>query len=443
MKLFKQGGHRERGSVLVITLGLAVILGTTLGGYLYWVRTQHLLVAESQGWNSALSIAEAGIEEGLAQANVGFGTNYLPSIQTNWSHALLGGGPYGPRTNGVANGFYSVILIPINPGPTIISTGTVQIPFTSKRLVRTVMVTTTNVPAFGYAMMVKTNVTTKGNNLTVDSYDSSDPYYSTNGVYDASTRKAGGDIASTGGIINIQNADIFGKLKTGPSGSYSIGNGSVGDLNWNVVGQIQPGWYANDFNMDFRDVQPPYTSGIDPTLPSTKVNLGTNTYVLLGGASYYYNGDFVLNQNETLYVSGTNTVLYVTGNFNMKSQNACYISLAPGASLTLYVGTTSGSAVSGNLTQVNTSGNAGSFSYYGLPSNNSLVWSGNNNFVGTIYAPEADVSLGGGGSTVLDYQGSIVANSASLNGHFNVHYDESLRNGGPQVSFTVTSWQEL
>src|SRR5437899_2061474 len=129
MKLFKRNKSSESGSVLVITLGLAVILGTTLGGYLYWVRTQHVLVAQSQAWNSALAISEAGIEEGLAQANVVFGTNYLPSIQTNWSQ---GTGVYGPRTNGVANGFYSVILIPTNAGPTIISTGIVQVAYTGQ-----------------------------------------------------------------------------------------------------------------------------------------------------------------------------------------------------------------------------------------------------------------------------------------------------------------------
>src|SRR5436190_17083965 len=198
MRLVKQSRRNERGSVLVITLGLAVILGTTLGGYLCWVRTQHVLVAESQGWNSALAIAEAGIEEGLAQANVNFGTNYLPSIQTNWPHSQLGSGPYGPRANGVANGLYSVILLPSNPGPTIISTGTVQVPYSGQKLARTVMVTTTNIAAFGYGMMVRYNLTTKGNNMLVDSYDSSDPFHSTNGLYDASTRKAGGSVASTG-----------------------------------------------------------------------------------------------------------------------------------------------------------------------------------------------------------------------------------------------------
>lgn len=127
----------------------------------------------------------------------------------------------------------------------------------------------------------------------------------------------------------------------------------------------------------------------------------------------------------------------------MKSQNLCFISIAPGSSLTLYVGTTSGPAVSAALTQVNTSGTPASFQYFGLPSNTSLAWSGNNNYVGTIYAPEADLSLGGGGSSILDYEGSIVGNSASLNGHFDIHYDEALGRSGPQYGFVVTSWQEL
>src|ERR1043166_899812 len=88
------------GSVLIITLLISVILGITLGGYLYWVRTQNLLVAESQAWNSALVIAEAGIEEGMAQINVLQSTDYAGSYPVsmatnNW-----------PQNRSLANGSY-------------------------------------------------------------------------------------------------------------------------------------------------------------------------------------------------------------------------------------------------------------------------------------------------------------------------------------------------
>src|SRR5262245_38759446 len=171
-------------------------------------RSQHTLVAESQAWNTALTLAEGGIEEGLAQVNVVFGTNYLPSATTNWG----GGGwstVYGPRTSTMSNGSYSAIIIRGTPAPTIISTGYTVVPLTSQPIQRTVMVTTTNVPMFGQAMAVQLDITTKGNDIMIDSYDSSDSTHSTtNGLYDPATHKAGGDICSLGGFVNIQNANI-------------------------------------------------------------------------------------------------------------------------------------------------------------------------------------------------------------------------------------------
>src|SRR5439155_2677153 len=96
--------RRKYGSILIVTLLLAIILGTTLGSYLYWVRTQNVLIAQSQAWNSALAIAEAGIEEGMAQLNVNSGTdyvtNYVPSVLTNFgSLGAQLAGAYGPKTN--------------------------------------------------------------------------------------------------------------------------------------------------------------------------------------------------------------------------------------------------------------------------------------------------------------------------------------------------------
>jgi hypothetical protein len=79
------------------------------------------------------------------------------------------------------------------------------------------------------------------------------------------------------------------------------------------------------------------------------------------------------------------------------------------------------------LTQVNISGNAGTFQLYGLPSTTSISWTGNANYLGVIYAPSADLALGGGGSNLYDYQGGVAAKSISLNGHFAVHFDENLK----------------
>src|SRR6266699_6122528 len=144
------------GSILVITLLLGAILMLTLGGYLWWVRTQNLLVAESQGWNSAMALAEAGIEEGMAQINVFVGTDnvlsYMSSVSTNFPQH---GTNYGPLltartlTNGsYSSGSYNLIIIPppvgADPGagPTIFSTGYTKVPIISRPIARVVEVLT-------------------------------------------------------------------------------------------------------------------------------------------------------------------------------------------------------------------------------------------------------------------------------------------------------------
>ena len=370
MKLEFGKDRRERGSVLLITLMLCGILGMTLGGYLYWARTQNLLVAQSQMWNTAMSYAEAGIEEGMSQLNASFGTNFMPSIATNWPSPVAG--IYGPRTNSFANGSYSVLIVTTNQYPTVIATGYALLPYIGRQVARSIVVTTTNQYAFSVAIASQQDITLNGNNISVDGYDSGDPSHSTNGLYNAATRLANGDVASMAGLISVNNADINGKLYLGPTASYTIGSqGFVGDLNWTGPG-METGWWGSDFNQDFKPVQLPDTTGFIAPGPA-----GTNVYSLSNGG-YYINGDFSLKNSDTMLVSG-NATLYVSGNISMSSQSA--IIIAPGAQLKIYA-----AGPTASFSSVNTSGNAFSFQYYGLPSNKSLSWSGNSAYVGMIYA---------------------------------------------------------
>lgn len=436
--------RKESGSVLVTTLVLGAILGLTLSGYLYWVRTQNLLVAESQAWNAALAHAEAGVEEAMAQVNVAFGTNYHSSATANWGGSVSSG-VYGPRKhdfmNGsLTNGSYSVIILPTftNTGPVIISTGYAMVPIVGRQIARTIMVDTRCFRAFGNAVTAIDDVQMNGNNVTVDSYDSFDPNFSTpTGLYDRNKRKAGGDVSSANGIINVANGNIYGHLHTAPWGNATIGNqgGRVGDLNFAGPG-IQEGWYLKDFNSEYPSVTPPFSGG--DSVPDA-VN-GTN---VLATADYLVGGDFTIANNNTLLVVG-NARLWVQGNFRMASQTGSFIEIAPGATLTIYVGTENGPAVDSVFTTVNNAGNAANFCYYGLPSNVALTWGGNASYMGTVYAPQAVFTLNGGGAnSETDYQGSCVVKSVVMTGHFNVHYDENLNRRGPVSGWIVRSWREI
>src|SRR5688572_1114895 len=68
----------ERGGVLLIVLISSLIMGITLASYLKYTATQTRSIMRSQAWNTAIPIAEAGIEEALAHIN-----NSV--IGTNWA----------------------------------------------------------------------------------------------------------------------------------------------------------------------------------------------------------------------------------------------------------------------------------------------------------------------------------------------------------------------
>ena len=78
-----------------------------------------------------------------------------------------------------------------------------------------------------------------------------------------------------------------------------------------------------------------------------------------------------------------------------------------------------------------------------MPEVTSIVLAGNGTFVGTIYAPNAAFTLNGGGQDFVDFIGASITKTAVMNGHFNFHYDEALRNIGPFRGFVVTAWTEI
>jgi hypothetical protein len=82
------------------------------------------------------------------------------------------------------------------------------------------------------------------------------------------------------------------------------------------------------------------------------------------------------------------------------------------------------------------------FTYWGLPGVTSISWGGSSTFIGDIYAPEADMTLTGGGSG-NNFMGASVTKTLTLNGHFSYHFDEALLKYGPKRPYVPASWQEM
>jgi len=441
---------RNQGGLLIITVCVAFIIAAGLASYLLLVNSKHRLVSRSLYWNMAMAHAEAGVEEAFAQLNYKLGTNGLDRAANGWGFSA---GVYGPVTRKLRTGAYRA-TISTDLLPVVTSTGYATNPISGDVVARTVQITSTTLSAFQIGMAAKLDISFKGNNVHIDSFDSSDPNKSTGGMYDATKAQANGDIASTTGFVSVQNANVNGRVLTGPGGNFSVGSsGYIGPIGFTGPGLYSPDWHRDDFNFDFKDVSPPdMPSPFNPGDGKSDYYTGgyvtykgdTNNWVLTAG-DYQVNGAVTLN-NKVVLITGGHVRLYVTGDFLM-SGGGSELKINPGASVTLYVGTESTATkdlVSATLSYVNTlSPNAGSFEYYGLPSNNALTWGGNASFVGTVYAPEAVFTMGGGGSTDYDYQGACVVYEAVLNGHFNFHYDENLRKKGPQSGYVPGSWAEL
>ena len=509
----------EQGSILLLALVTSGTIGFTLASYLKLVEAQNLAVMRSQTWNSAMPACEAGIEEALTHLNVvGDGDRGV----NGWT--LVNGECVMERNFGDTH--YWVTVSSGDP-PVITSTGYAKVPLRTTEVRRAVRVTTTKFGSGMKGMVAKGDINMSGI-CQIDSFDSEDPSYSSNGRYDSAKRKDNGFVGSVNGSVNGGNGKNYGYVGTGPTGAAA---GQVGDLGWvdgNNTG-IQPGHYNNDMNQSFPDVQPPFAGGAftpqsgtvtttnfsftssaitTTTYPSPPPASGVTTNLsnytsteypfAYGGTvttntsatssrtfpaagtyvgsvvtrtvtsgppsgrgtwydynritgytyqtiTYTYNTtttnsttstetyNYVLDsenyQLTSLSMSGQakmlvkgNAVHYVSGDVSITGQGQ--IIILPGASLKLYVGGASAQLAGNGV--MNQNADATKFSYYGLPGNTSVQMTGNAAFTGTIYAPNADFHLGGGGNDVYDCVGATVTETVSMNGHFNFHYDGDL-----------------
>lgn len=432
MKIRRASRPAEHASVLIVTLAITVMFGMFLFYYLNLVRTQDTLVVRSQAWNGALDNAEAGVEEALAQLNPGAPQPVIDRTANGWGAPV--NGLYGPVTRALSNSTYSVVYT-TDTYPIIYSTGLVSVASLSANLTRVLRITTTNAPLFTAALVAINNINLAGNGVTVNSFNSADPNLSTNGRYDSSKTSTNGDVASVNGIVNVANAQVYGDVLLGPTGTDSI------SANGLVTGNTY-----NDFNINLEDVVVPQTNWGTAWMQGVPVTIDGVSYQYVfdaGGLGVNRGGYYAmptLASGANVYI-GTNTqvTLLINGNASPGAIRVAGSGSTAGQ-LTLYMN--GASFTLGGASTID-SQNALGFAYYGTTNNTKIDMGGNASFTGTIYAPEAQFKLGGGGNSTYDCVGAIVVGSAVVNGHFNFHFDENLITAGPKTGYVARSWEEL
>ncbi len=446
------------GTALLVTMLTAGVLVTLVGSYLYLVQTQGLSVARSQRWNEALVVAEGGVEDALALLNSGV---QAPNFAI-FPWTSVGGGVFKNDTNRPASKFgdsyYQVLITNGFAGANlaILSRGYVPGPIGSLGLCRTIRVEARSRPTFPVKGPMIVLQSFNGNG-----YVATDSFNSTLGPYNQSTAGNSGDVVTlttNAGSVAIGQAKIKGNVRTPPGGIQDVNatigpKGSVGDAAWvgtaalnNSDGQMgfEDGHFQNNFTLaKFADAALPNVAAWLPPMGGTAPD-GLRYDYLLPSGNYQ-----IADLTGSVYVGQTNTVLYVTQSISIsgttKPKNGCappQIHIAPGASVTVYMAGGTASFTGNAL--VNDSGKASAFAYYGLPTNTKLTLGGNAAFFCTIYAPQADFNLNGGGNNFTnDFTGASITRTTTTTGNFNFHYDESLMSLTTLGGYDAISWREL
>src|SRR6266496_3794502 len=278
---------KSQGSVLLLTLLTAWVIGIALVSYLTLVANQSRTTYHSLSWNCCVPVMEAGVEEALTQIYHN-DIDQLGNNQWTFSDGLY----HKTSSLGDDGSKYHVTIQPVDP-PVIVSTGyypapgntgtpaggenafgmilgTITGPSTPALVSRTLRVTTKRLKPGDGGIQAKGRINLSGPS-SLDSFDSTNPQESTNGKYDPAKRTANGLALSNSSepdAVHIGTGHVFGRVTSGPGpltgldATVTYTSGAVGDAAWNASSSgVKDGYAANDANVQFNDVEPPFSWG--------------------------------------------------------------------------------------------------------------------------------------------------------------------------------------
>ena len=435
---YNSNAHRHaQGSILVISLAVAAIIAIGLASYLSLTANQFKSVTRAQAWNAAMPVAEAGVEEALTQLCCA-GTNKL--WQDGWT--LGADGMYRKtRTLPGDRGYYGVAIQPLT-NPVIWSTGYVALPWlgsgSNVYVGRLVRVVTTNVLSLGGGINAKGNITLGGGDY-VDAYTITNGAYATNSPTDKAEVLT--DSTNSGAIKLGGGSSIKGTVVTGPgTGTVTTGGtsvvGSTSFVNSGGSGaspNVESGYFRTDANVQINDITlPTFPSSFTAFTPTTK---GNSVAGVSGTTSFYQVSSINLGSSNTLYINGNVTIYCSQGGSgnSVKLTSQAAIVITPGSQLTLYLNGNFDNTGSG---VINETGLADNVMIYGLPGCTSFNYNGSSDFIGVVYAPEADFKFTGSSREV----GGFVVKTASFSGSGGVHVDRHVVMAS---SYVASSWNEM
>ena len=432
----------ERASALIAVLVLAAVVALFATHILKRSLQEGKLATRSYYLSVAQNLAEGGLEDALFAAN----NTYFNSTY-GWSTATDGTTAKVKTTTGLAlaqgtGEIYIRVDNSTTPTPTVTALGVVRL-INQPAVVKQLRMAIVKRSLWANGMVAKGAITFSGN-AAVDSYDSSV------GVYNSGTNRTDqATIASTSTALDpidlSSNANIYGYAATAGADPVVSANGRIYGATSPANPKVDPTRVRKDFATNLPDATAP---------PGTPISLGSISSgttlpraLDLPGADgrYLYTATSIsLAGNNTVSIAGP-VDLIVTGTMTVAGNGAVSLSGVAllNASLGLYVAGDISFGGNGLVTGTNKPASVTIYGTAPSTSTQSITISGNGEFIGTIYAPNATLALSGDGAN----SGAVIAKSITLGGNGEFHYDTALATTATTAStdqyFRPDTWIEL
>ncbi|WPJ94680.1 hypothetical protein SH580_14695 [Coraliomargarita algicola] len=416
---------RERGSALVTAMIFSFVVMTLMGSYLYLTTSEYRVSTRSYLLGASFNLAEGGVDRALHALSQADQSGWLSGTDADgrpyWAQRF---GPYDLEGN--IEGYINVVILnPNGSTPEIFSEGEAagHVAGVVSKQVRVSL-------ASGFYPFIngfnsKQGIVLKGNNVTFDSYDSRDGSYGWSNINSEIT------VATTSvesDAIDIGNADVYGYVATGGSQPNVGPNGSI--TTYYNPGEVDLSRITTDFYAEFPSISVPALNSPVRSMPSS----GT-----IAGGDYELSS-WSMSGRRTLRIAGDARIV-VTGDISISGKSG--IEVADGATVQIFAQGDISISGNGILNESEVPEQLLIFGTNTTAGGQAISISGNGYLAAAIYAPNAIVTLKGGGSSGRVY-GAVAGYSAQLTGNSHFSYDEALEDyniGGGVLE--VAEWTEL
>jgi hypothetical protein len=410
MSIKKAMRSKRRGSALVLVTIAAVLLTLIGVGLLQVGLSSRLFAIGSVHKIKACSAADAGMTMAIYEMN-----EKLKDQIWNDSKLPEATNVCLPYCDGVCS--YAVTG-DLGSGYSITSIGE------SGRAQKTVKTTIELKGLFDNAILTKAKLTLKSGTI-INGYNSHDTLDTDTNADIATQSTADSSITLNSGVV------VNGDVRVGLGGNPDT---AIKDLGATVAG--------SKYGATDKDPLPQITAPTDLFYMGTVIEAKGSTVTIGPADSGTYTG---INLKTTglpgvLKISGGAVELHITGDIELGQ--SCEIIVKDGSSLIIYADGNIHSRESSGITVENPAKEAETLKLYATGAGTQLFdIKAKSEWVGVVYAPNADVALYANG----DVYGSVTANNFDFKAGGNYHYDKALKNvtiDDEGVRFVIKRWNE-